>query len=373
MAGTSTLLVLHVVGVRPNFMKAAPVIAALEKNNIPQLLVHTGQHFNREMSNCFFKILDMPAPDFNLAVHGLSRGQFISTVATKLGAICLKHRPDLVVVYGDVDSTLAAALMAAKLNLPISHIEAGLRSGDAAMPEEFNRILVDYLSTLLFTTEASAMKNLEKEGIGAEKVFFVGNCMIDTLKKFRARALQQEPWKPFGLSPGNYGVFTCHRPANVDDPQIFLKLMKILNEVAQLMPIVFPVHPRTQKMMDSTRSRFHPDVHLCSSLNYLEFIGLISQARVVLTDSGGVQEETSCLNIPCLTLRKNTERPITITIGTNEIVGHEEELILATIRRIIAGDWKKSGCLPLWDGQAAERIASIIMQWLRQNKEPASR
>lgn len=358
-----------IVGARPNFMKAAPV---LEQFRIRQpgwhsRLIHTGQHYDEKLSDLFFRQLGMPAPDVNLNIGSGSHAVQTARIMMALETVFTEQRPDLVMVFGDINSTAAAALVAAKLGIPLAHVEAGLRSFDRSMPEEINRLVTDAISDLLFVTEPSAAENLQREGVPAEKIFFVGNTMIDTLLKHRAHALALQMAARFGVTPNRYAVVTLHRPSNVDDAQSLARIIASLLELAAQIPVIFPVHPRTQQRLTNVynlRSLAAANLHCVEPLGYLEFIGLVADAAVVLTDSGGVQEETTILGVPCITLRENTERPITLTVGTNRLVGRDPQRMIAEALSIIASTGKPApGMIPeKWDGKAAERVVSILEQ-----------
>jgi UDP-N-acetylglucosamine 2-epimerase (non-hydrolysing) len=358
------MLVHCVVGARPNFMKMAPVVRALAERGVPVLLVHTGQHYDEAMSQVFFDELGMPRPDVSLEVGSDSHARQTARIMVAYEGVCLAHPPALVLVAGDVNSTLAAALTAAKLDLPVGHVEAGLRSFDRAMPEELNRVVTDHLSELLFTTEASANDNLHREGIPGERVHFAGNCMVDTLLSHRDVALARAPWERLGLASGGYAVVTLHRPSNVDEPAALAALAGSLDALGARVPVVFPVHPRTRERLREQGVTLAPAVLLTDPLPYLEFLGLMARALVVLTDSGGIQEETTVLGVPCLTVRANTERPVTITQGTNRLVGGDRASLLAALDEIEAGRWPRGERPPRWDGHAAERIAETVVGFL---------
>jgi UDP-N-acetylglucosamine 2-epimerase (non-hydrolysing) len=346
-------------------MKIAPIVAAFGRRpgQFESVLVHTGQHYDEKMSEIFFDELGIPRPDLNLNVGSGSHAQQTAAVMTAFEPVVLERRPDLVLVVGDVNSTIACALVASKLGVPVAHVEAGLRSFDRRMPEEVNRVLTDQISDLLFTTEASALENLTREGVDPSKVHFVGNVMIDTLLAHRDRARATGVIGRLGLQEGGYGLMTLHRPSNVDDTQAFERLMHGIRVIAGEVPILFPVHPRTRPAVarSATASALIAGdrLRLVDPLGYLDFIGLMERARVVLTDSGGVQEETTILGVPCLTLRENTERPVTITHGTNQLVGTDPAAIEQAWGRT-AGLAARNGGPPLWDGSAAERIADIL-------------
>jgi len=371
-------LVLHVVGARPNFMKVAPLMAALARRGVPQRLVHTGQHFDEKMSGVFFDELALPRPDQDLGVgsgtHGEQTGRVM--IAFERALLETSPRPDLVVVPGDVNSTVAAALVAAKLGIPVAHLEAGLRSFDRTMPEELNRVLTDHLSDLLLTPSPDADQNLAREGIPASRVARVGNLMIDTLREHLPRARALRVAEGMGLAPGSYAVVTLHRPANVDDPAALGRLLGALAAVARELPVVFPVHPRTRaRLAAPALAEAAAALRLVEPQGYLEFLSLTSGARLVLTDSGGLQEEATALGVPCLTLRENTERPVTVAEGTNEVVGVEPERIVRAARRVLAEGGKRGRVPALWDGRAGERAADAIARLVEagaRRAKPAS-
>ncbi|MBN1320235.1 MAG: UDP-N-acetylglucosamine 2-epimerase (non-hydrolyzing) [Thermoleophilia bacterium] len=376
---------LHVVGTRPNFMKAAAVMAAVNRWNraapdgpldgpglsrprFHQVLVHTGQHYDEKMSRVFFDDLALPRPDHYLEVGSGSHAEQTARVMLALEPVLEKEAPDLVMTVGDVNSTLAAALVAAKLDIPVAHVEAGLRSRDRTMPEELNRLVVDQLSDLLFTTSRDADDNLAAEGIPAEKAHFVGNTMIDTLKRHLSRALESSILARLGLAPGGYAAVTLHRPSNVDEREGLKRLVKMLGEVARRLPVVFPVHARTRQRLGEfgfdVRLRQNSSIILSDPLGYLDFLCLMANARLVLTDSGGIQEETTVLSVPCLTLRKNTERPVTITEGTNRLVDPENvEEIVAAVDETLVAPMPTERCPEYWDGHAGDRIVQAIADW----------
>ncbi len=337
-------------------MKAAPVCRALSAySGIRQTLVHTGQHYDNNMSDVFFSQLSIPAPDVNLGVGSGSHAQQTAEIMRRFEPTVLEHKPDMVVVYGDVNSTMAAALVSAKLQIPVAHVEAGLRSFDRTMPEEVNRLVTDQLADLLFSHCEDADINLQREGISREKIHNVGNVMIDSLIRFLPLT---ERHKVNGL-PEHFALVTLHRPSNVDDPHVLRGILKSLLEISERLPIVFPVHPRTRYAISS----FDLDVsslHLLTPLPYIEFLALERRAVAVITDSGGVQEETTYLRVPCITLRNNTERPVTLSLGTNVLVGHDGEKLRSEMCNIIDGKVKPGTIPPLWDGHAGERIAEIL-------------
>jgi UDP-N-acetylglucosamine 2-epimerase (non-hydrolysing) len=347
--------VLHVVGARPNFMKAAPVLRALRKGGTQQTLVHTGQHYDPSMSDVFFAQLAMPAPDVNLEVGSGTHAKQTADIMSRFEPVVLERKPDLVLVYGDVNSTVAATLVCAKLSIRVGHVEAGLRSFDRTMPEEVNRLITDQLADLLFTPSADADANLHREGIPAERIRLVGNVMIDSLVHLLPAA---DDFKLDGL-PERYALVTLHRPSNVDDPQILKGILESLLEISDDLAIVFPVHPRTrQRIRDFGIDLAH--LRLLEPLPYVEFLALQRRALAVITDSGGIQEETTYLGVPCITLRNNTERPITVTLGTNVLAGQDAALLKAELRKVLEGKARRGSIPPLWDGQAAERIADIL-------------
>ena len=356
--------VFHVVGARPNFMKVAPVMNALKtRENIVQTLVHTGQHYDANMSDVFFEQLGIPAPDVNLAVGSGTHARQTAEIMTRLEPVLLDRKPSLVLVYGDVNSTVAAALVCAKLGVGVGHVEAGLRSFDRTMPEEINRLVTDQLADLLFTPSEDADVNLKKEGIPAGKIFRVGNVMIDSLVKLlpAARGQTQNGLRLPQSQP--FALVTLHRPANVDDVAILKSILQSLLEVSQDLPVVFPAHPRTRKRI-ADFGLHAGQLQVLDPLSYLEFLAMQSRATVVITDSGGIQEETSYLGIPCLTLRENTERPITVSLGTNVLVGRDPDKLRTELSRILAGQAKKGTVPPLWDGHAGERIAAVLASCL---------
>jgi UDP-N-acetylglucosamine 2-epimerase (non-hydrolysing) len=348
--------VLHVVGARPNFMKAAPVLRALEAwPHVKQILVHTGQHYDSNMSDVFFTQLEIPAPDENLGVGSGSHSRQTAEIMTRLEGLIEERKPDLVIVYGDVNSTVAAALVCAKLLVPVAHVEAGLRSFDRAMPEEINRIVTDRLADLLFTPSEDGDFNLLQEGIPQEKIYRVGNVMIDSLVRLLPAA-KQCPTNGF---PNRYVLVTLHRPSNVDHSEVLRNILSSLLEVHEELDVIFPVHPRTRQRIAQFGLDFSK-LHLLDPLPYIEFLSLQSRAAVVITDSGGIQEETTYLGIPCLTMRANTERPITVKIGTNILVGQDAEKLSAELQRALRKEGKRGQAPPLWDGEAGQRIAKII-------------
>jgi len=375
--------VLCVVGARPNFMKMAPILRAFaaHKPALPTLLVHTGQHYDNDMNDRLFVDLRLPRPDLNLEVGSGSHAMQTAEVMRRFEPVVDAHLPSCVLVVGDVNSTLACSLVAAKKGVPVVHVEAGLRSFDRSMPEEINRVLTDQIASWLYTTERGAHANLAREGIEAGRIHFVGNVMIDSLIEHRALAMPpRETLLRAGMDPsvfdcaGGFGVVTLHRPSNVDDPDTLRSLIKVLHEVAQALPLIFALHPRTRTHIDRiglSDLTAGGRMVLLPPQGYLEMLGLMASATLVLTDSGGMQEETTALGIPCLTVRENTERPITVDQGTNTLVGRDHDAILRAVEEILAGGGKR-GCVPeYWDGRAAERIAEHLAPRLTQRCIPA--
>ncbi len=347
--------ILNIVGARPNFMKIAPIVEEMSKTtDLQGVLVHTGQHYDEGMSDVFFRELGIPVPDVHLGVGSGSHAEQTARIMVEFEKVCLKEQPDLVLVVGDVNSTMACTIVAAKLRIPVAHVEAGLRSFDRTMPEEINRLVTDALASLLFTTSKDADENLKHEGVDPIKIFFVGNVMIDTLLKHRAKAAMLKLEKP-----QQYALVTLHRPSNVDDPNVLRGIVEALDEISRTMPVLFPIHPRTAKRIQDFGLSLK-NLRTMDPLGYLEFLNLESSAAVVLTDSGGAQEETTILGVPCLTLRHNTERPVTIAQGTNILVGPDKKRILEAFRRIVNGDFRPAGPPEYWDGHAAERIIRVI-------------
>ncbi len=357
--------ILNIVGARPNFMKIAPLMRAYAAHpGIQPILVHTGQHYDQRMSDLFFRQLEIPEPDINLEVGSGSHAAQTAAIMTAFEPVVLRYDPAAVVVVGDVNSTIACGLVAVKRGVRLVHVEAGLRSFDRTMPEEINRLLTDAISDLLFCTEPSAVENLRREGIADAKVFLVGNVMIDTLLKSQAKADACSILQDLGLAPQGYAVLTLHRPANVDDPSVLGRLLDAIEVVQRDMPVIFPIHPRTHKNIEGSalanRVARMKNLRLTEPAGYLEFLKLTASARLVLTDSGGIQEETTILKVPCLTLRETTERPITAEVGSNRVVGTDPERILSGYRAIMKGEGRPPGIPPLWDGHAAERIVQIL-------------
>lgn len=359
--------VLHVVGARPNFMKVAPVYQALAKRSVRQTLVHTGQHYDLNMAEVFFQQLGIPSPDENLAVGSASHAQQTAAIMARLEPVLLQYQPGIVPVYGDVNSTVAAALVCAKLCIPLAHVEAGLRSFDRTMPEEVNRLVTDQLSDLLFTPSEDGNQNLLREGISPEKIQLVGNVMIDTLVRLLPLAIETVSRD----LPRPYAVLTLHRPSNVDDPEVLRPILSTLADFSRELTILFPVHPRTrQRLQEFGLDQVgHSELRLLDPLPYLEFLGLQQGAALVITDSGGIQEETTFLGVPCLTVRENTERPITVTCGTNTLVGRDMDRLATEIRRVLEGRAKMGNRPALWDGHTGERIANSLVDHFRTSVE----
>ncbi len=349
-----------VVGARPNFMKVAPVYRALQARGLDVRLVHTGQHYDERMSEIFFNQLDMPRPDAFLGVGSGSHAVQTAKVLTSFDEDCDTFGPDLVLVAGDVNSTVACAMVAAKRGIAVGHIEAGLRSRDWAMPEEINRILTDALSDLLLTPSADGDENLGAEGVPSWRIYRVGNLMIDTLRRNLERARALPTLDELGLEAANYAVVTLHRPSNVDHPDQLARLFAALGKVAERLPIIFPIHPRTRQRLEAAGIDVAAGIELLEPLGYLQFLGSMASAKLVLTDSGGIQEETTALGVPCLTLRDNTERPITVDEGTNTLLGSDASKIVPAVDQILATGGKTGRVPDLWDGRSAERVADVV-------------
>ncbi len=364
----SKLLIHCIVGARPNFVKIAPIMKALDfYSEIEAKLIHTGQHYDVKMSQAFFEDLEIPEPDRYLNVGSGSHAVQTARIMESYEEALLEDEPDLVLVVGDVNSTLACSIVAAKLLVPVIHVEAGLRSGDRTMPEEINRIVTDALANYLFTSCSDAEEHLLREGVAKDKIHLVGNVMIDTLIDSLPLAGMKNVAAGLDLEGKRYAVATIHRPSNVDETAGFERILTILEHIGAELPIVFPIHPRTEKRAEelglAERLRNCPGLILSPPLRYLEFVDLLRTARLVLTDSGGIQEETTVLGIHCLTLRENTERPITIQMGSNHLVGTEPNRVIAKAKELLGGDRPKQHCqVPFWDGFAAERVASLIVK-----------
>ncbi|MDX1420549.1 MAG: UDP-N-acetylglucosamine 2-epimerase (non-hydrolyzing), partial [Rubricoccaceae bacterium] len=364
---TRPLKVLNVVGARPNFMKVGPVHRALEAAGATSVVVHTGQHYDAKMSDVFFRDLGLPEPDHYLGIGGGTHAEQTARVMMAFEPVLEAERPELVLVVGDVNSTLATALVAAKRHVPVAHVEAGLRSGDRAMPEELNRLCTDALSDLLFVTEQSGLDNLRREGVLDEKVHFVGNVMIDSLVAALPKARATGAVERLGLTPQGFVLMTMHRPSNVDAEAPLREVVRLLQALAARLPIVLPLHPRTAGNLDRFGLRdalaATGGLHLVEPLGYLDFLGLMEAASAVVTDSGGIQEETTFLGVPCVTLRENTERPVTVTLGTNELAPLDADHVAARLDAILSGEEGEGEVPPLWDGHAATRIADVIVGW----------
>lgn len=355
-----------VVGARPNFMKAAPLLAELRKHSdkIKTSLIHTGQHYDYELSQMFFEQLKMPKPDIYLGVGSGSHAEQTGKIMIDLEKVFMEKRPDLVIVFGDINSTLAASVVAAKLHIKLCHVEAGLRSFDNTMPEEINRIVTDRLSDLLLVSEQSGLDNLHNEGVSEDKIEFVGNIMIDSLVNNLKVAQDSNILQELNLVPGEYVAMTLHRPASVDNREVLKELLKTINEIGKKIPVIFPCHPRTKKNLEQFDLLNDIDpkaLRLIKPLGYLDFLKLQSQCKFVLTDSGGVQEETTYLNIPCITMRENTERPSTVDIGSNTITGLDPKKIKAVVEQILTNNSKQAEIPKYWDGKTAERITKILL------------
>jgi UDP-N-acetylglucosamine 2-epimerase (non-hydrolysing) len=351
---------LHVVGARPNFMKAAPLLCALEKRSVCLTLVHSGQHYDRNMSDVFFDQLGMRAPDVNLQVGSGSHAQQTAAIMSRFEPVLLDRKPDMAIVYGDVNSTTAVALVCAKLGVPFVHVESGLRSFDRTMPEEINRIVTDHLADLLLTPSSDANENLLREGIAETKIHLVGNIMIDTLVRLLPAAEARYPTIAAEYGLDSFALVTLHRPSNVDDIAKLAAMVDVLDRLAADLTFVFPVHPRTRERLKQDGLQIS-NVKLVEPLPYIDFLALQKHAIAVVTDSGGVQEETTYLGVPCLTMRENTERPITVSSGTNRLIGNDLGLLERALQQIVAGAWKSGSVPPLWDGHTAERIADLLV------------
>ncbi|MAO65724.1 MAG: UDP-N-acetylglucosamine 2-epimerase (non-hydrolyzing) [Balneola sp.] len=358
-----------IAGARPNFMKIAPIIDAIKKEqeqgtDIDFRLVHTGQHYDKNMSGSFFEQLGIPAPDENLGAGGGTQAEQTAAIMTGYEKLLMKKPSNLCLVVGDVTSTMACAITAQKMHIPVAHVEAGIRSGDWNMPEEINRLATDAVTNYFFTTSDVANANLRKSGVEDERIFFVGNVMIDTLLKHRSRFQKPPVWDEVGLEEGNYIVMTLHRPSNVDEEEILKSLMdEIINNTKDL-PLVFPVHPRTAKILKNLGIS-HKRLHMIEPLGYLEFNYLVERSKAVITDSGGITEETTVMGIPCMTLRNSTERPETVDIGTNELLGVNPEAIQPALEKLFAGEWKKGEIPKLWDGKTSGRIVKHLIDLLK--------
>lgn len=349
-----------IAGARPNFVKIAPIINVLKNSSLHSFrLVHTGQHYDKNMSATFFDQLGIPEPDINLGAGGGTQAEQTAKIMVGYEKLLLEEPTDLCLVVGDVTSTMACSIAAKKLNIRVAHVEAGIRSGDLSMPEEINRMVTDSITDYFFTTTELANQNLRKAGIEDERIFFVGNTMIDTLLKHRPNFVQPKCWNNLSLKEGSYIVLTLHRPANVDEENTLKSLIQAIMDNSHGLPIVFPVHPRTRQILEKLGIE-HAQLHYLEPLGYLEFNYLVERAKAVITDSGGITEETTVMAVPCMTLRDNTERPETVTVGTNELLGVNPKAIPPALQRLFAGEWKKGTIPPLWDGKTAERIVDSL-------------
>lgn len=360
------MIVAIIAGARPNFMKVAPIIRAIREaqdrgEDIQFRLIHTGQHYDRKMSDDFFEQLGIPEPDVNLGAGGGTQAEQTAAIMTRFEKVLMQDPPDVVLVVGDVTSTMACTIVAKKCCVPVVHVEAGIRSGDMTMPEEINRIVTDSICDHFFTTSEVANEHLRKSGVEEGRIHFVGNTMIDTLYQNLDRLRQPEIWQSAGLRPQGYYLVTLHRPANVDDPENLRAMLDAILEGTGAGPIVFPVHPRTRQKLETIRYA-HPRLLQVDPMGYLEFIYLVRHARAVITDSGGITEETTVLGVPCMTLRDSTERPETITTGSNELVGTDPARLGPYLEKLRQGKWKKGTVPPLWDGKTSPRIVSVLLK-----------
>jgi UDP-N-acetylglucosamine 2-epimerase (non-hydrolysing) len=357
-----------IAGARPNFMKIAPIIRALtasraQGGSLQHRLIHTGQHYDKAMSGGFFEQLGIPEPDVNLEVGSGTQAEQTAAIMVRYEKALIEKRSDLCLVVGDVTSTMACSIVARKLGVPVAHVEGGIRSGDWSMPEEINRVVTDSISNWFFTTSTTANENLRRAGVADERVFFVGNTMIDTLLAQMPRLQPPDFWAALALRPGQYFVLTLHRPANVDAEQQLQRLLQAIADGTGGLPVVFPVHPRTAKSLRELAGQI-PGLHYVDPQGYLEFNYLVKHAKGVITDSGGITEETTVMGVPCLTLRDNTERPETVTVGTNELIGTDPAKLGPALARLMAGEWKKGAVPEKWDGRAAERIVAELQRLL---------
>lgn len=360
------MLIDIIAGARPNFMKIAPIIHAIQKhqnegNGIYYRLVHTGQHYDKNMSESFFEQLSIPIPDYNLGAGGGTQAEQTAAIMIGYEKLVLKEKPNLCLVVGDVTSSMACAITAKKLQVKVAHVEAGIRSGDWSMPEEVNRIVTDSITNYFFTTTKFANDNLIKNGIDTNQIFWVGNTMIDTLIKQRKNFLKPEIWDKIGLIERNYIVMTLHRPSNVDDDENIQKILSEIVKHSEGVPLIFPVHPRTSNVISKFKINYS-NLYLIKPLSYLEFNYLVERSKAVITDSGGITEETTVLGVPCVTLRNNTERPETVTIGTNELIGTNPNSIAPALKILFDGNWKKGSIPELWDGQTGTRIVNKLLE-----------
>ncbi len=358
--------IISVVGARPNFMKIAPLHKAFQKysNKINHIICHTGQHYDEKMSKVFFEDLELPKPDYYLGVGSGSHAEQTAKVMIEFEKILLEEKPDLIIVVGDVNSTIACSLAASKLHIKVAHVEAGLRSGDREMPEEINRVLTDSISDFLFVTEKSGMENLEKEGVDRSKVFFTGNVMIDSLVNYLPKAENSSIHTKYSLTKSEYVLVTLHRPSNVDFLEQAKKLKKLLNIIAERRKVIFPIHPRTLNNWKNFKllDELNPGIILTEPIGYIDFLALTKSAELILTDSGGIQEESTFLGVQCITLRTSTERPITVEVGTNQLLGTDLDKAKDAALSVLDGNLKEGMTPELWDGKAAERITEILYQ-----------
>jgi len=356
--------ILVLVGARPNLVKLAPLLRAFGKASIPTIVTHTGQHFDFNMSEAFFRALSIPEPDVHLGIHNKSRIGQAAEIIGKLEKVFVDHAPRIVCVIGDVTSTLAGAVAAASADIPVAHIEAGLRSLDRSMPEEINRVMTDSIADWYFVSEPAGVEHLLRENQPREKIHLVGDLIVDSLREQEEDARHLEIWRRWGLECGGYAAITLHRPANVDDPQAMAECLEVLRQVGERMPFVFPLHPRTRRRLEEhgLLEAFNrlPGLHACGPLDYLEFLSLLTGSRLVLSDSGGIQLEATILNLPCLTLRDTTERPMTVEQGTNTLVSRDARRIVRLVADVCEGRYKKATLPPYWDGHTGARIAQIL-------------
>jgi UDP-N-acetylglucosamine 2-epimerase (non-hydrolysing) len=367
------LKIINIVGARPNLPKISPLMREMQRHpEIEPILVHTGQHYDETLSDIFFRQMGIPAPHVNLEVGSGSHAAQTAEILKRIEPVLVERQPDLALVVGDVNSTLAVSLAAVKLGIRVAHVEAGLRSFDRSMPEEINRVVTDALADYLFVTEQDAIEHLLREGRPRESIYLVGNVMIDSLRYFLPAAQSSRIGEELGLKNGSdwrrFAILTLHRPSNVDSTAKLTELLRAIDAIAAQVPVVFPVHPRTQRRLAESGIKHHPELRLISPIGYLDFLCLLSKATLVLTDSGGIQEETTALGVPCLTLRANTERPVTISEGTNLLVGTDPGKIVAAAQDIIAGKGKAGRIPQLWDGHAAERIVDILLRAVPRGK-----
>lgn len=364
-----SIKIISVVGARPNFIKVAPIHRAFQKySQVEHLICHTGQHFDSRMSDIFFKELGLPEPDFNLGVSGGSHAYQTAKIMMAFEEILEEVRPDLVLVVGDVNSTLACSLVASKLHIPVAHVEAGLRSNDRTMPEEVNRLVTDAISDLLFVTEKSGMENLENEGKPSDQVFFTGNVMIDSLVNLKPKIDASGIFSELGVDKGDYVLCTFHRPANVDSRSYLEELQQVLNELSEKATVVFPIHPRTRHNLETWKldQGFSDKVLVTDPIGYIDFLALTANAKLIVTDSGGIQEESTFLGVQCITVRDNTERPVTVDVGTNQLIGRNLHNVREASLKVLSGALKEGAVPELWDGKAAERITAILVERLSQ-------